>query len=102
MVTREGRAPIRQYAYQPAGRYMGSNLVLGQIRQSETGESGVQPHKYVVEHELPFDMDVQVTTVLLEFPRIKASMSRETQIDAVVPGEIPRRLRVPSSLKILR
>ena len=75
----------------PAGNVC-LGLILGQIGETESSQRRIEPQRDVVEHELPFDMDVDFASVFLELPRVDAAVSRKPQIDAVVAREILRPL----------
>ena len=58
------------------------DLILGQICKPEPSQGRVQSQREVVEHELTFDADLQLTPALLEFPSVEAAIGRQAKVDA--------------------
>ena len=57
MVARKEREPVGEHGDEPAVGKAALNLVLGQLREAESGQGGVQSEGDVVEHQLPFDFN---------------------------------------------
>ena len=83
MVTREGRAPIRQHPNEFTASQVPPHLRFGEICQTKPGEGRLVNQGRGVERKLPFDAHAQIATILLEFPGIKA-VGRQAKVDAVV------------------
>ena len=70
MVAGIWRAPILEHAFEPAFREMRLRHVLQYISGPEPGQCCIEHLERAVEHELAFDMHLELTAVLLEFPGI--------------------------------
>ncbi|MNL13652.1 hypothetical protein D3C87_1345640 [compost metagenome] len=90
VVAREGFAPVREHAYQPALRDMLLHQVLRHVGQAQPLQGSLQAHGDVVEHQLALDADVHWLAILLELPRIQPAVSRHAQGDAIVLHQINR------------
>ena len=69
------------------------HLVLWQICEAQPRQGRIQSQRKGVEHQLPFDPDLQLAPVLLELPGIDPPVSWQAQIDAVVRRQLLRRPR---------
>ena len=93
MVAWEWRAPVGKNADKLAVRKIVLHVSLGQVRKAQTFERSLQEKTRAVEHELPFDTNVEFAPVLFELPCVQAAaMGRQAQVEAVVAGQILGRL----------
>ena len=75
--------------------------IFRHIGEAKAGGRGVQHLEGAVESELALDVHAQFAAFLLEFPGIKPAMRRKSQIDAAMPNEFLRRLRLGARREIL-
>src|SRR5207247_1802439 len=78
------------------------HLVLRQVRKAEPGQSRIQSEGEVIEYQLPFDPDLQLTPAFLEFPRVESAIGRQPDVDAVVGCKVLRLLRPRPSCEVGR
>src|SRR5690349_15523906 len=90
VISGKGGAPVVQHLRQPAALEMRSYGVLRKIGHAETRQRRFENLAAVVEHELSIHAHVDFPSAALELPGVDASVSRQSQVDAVVLGEIRR------------
>jgi hypothetical protein len=93
MVARERFAPVGKNTDKPPIGKVRPDLAFGQINQPVPFQGRFQHQRRRIEGQLPIHPDIKRSALLLELPSIEAAMDREPQIDAVVAGQVMRRLR---------
>jgi len=64
-------------------------MSFGQKREAQTFERSLQEETRAVEDELPFDSDVEFSSVLFELPSIQAAtVGRQPKVQAVVVHQV--------------
>jgi hypothetical protein len=88
VIAGHDRRPFRKDPHKAACRHVVLHQVLGQIRQTETGQGGVEDQRDRVERQWPFNPNLQLASVLNKRSGPEAARRGQSQIDAGVVGEV--------------
>ena len=82
----------RQAPLEPSLGKMRLHQILRQIGKAKAGQRRIEYLRDAVEDELPIDAHLQLAAALLKLPGVQPAIGRQAQIDAVVVGQVLRRL----------
>src|SRR6185437_11542977 len=93
VVARERWTPVGENADKPTARSVRLNMSLREVGKAKALERSVEEKACAVEHELPVDAHIELSSVLLELPRVEAAaVGGQAKIETIVLRQILRGL----------
>ena len=75
-------------------------MIFHDTSEAEPGDGSTEHHGRVVEDKLTFHADFQLASVLSQLPGVDPAGGRQPQVDALVVGQVLRRVRLRVGCKI--